>query len=123
MKFILTLLITVSAAAFLNAQTAAPAAPAQPVAAPADAPVAPAAPAEPTKKISYEVVPAKRVVTPTADRPADLQPADISELKKTQDQQKVNEAIQKRNAPVNNTLTPAQAPPQKAAPAGSAPKE
>lgn len=115
MKFILTLLISVSAAAFVQAQTAAPAAPAEPVS--AKEAVAPAEPAP--KKVAYEVVPAKRVATPAPDRPANLQPTDLKELQKAQEEQKHNEAVQKRTG----NSVPAQAPSQKEQAPVSAPKE
>ncbi|MDZ4845896.1 MAG: hypothetical protein SH857_10145, partial [Chitinophagales bacterium] len=62
MKPILTLLITVAICAAMNAQTSnteQQAAPSQ---------TAPTQ-TEPAKKIAYEVVPAKRVVTPTTPPP------------------------------------------------------
>ncbi len=86
MKSMLTLLFTVALCAVMNAQTTN------------TEQQAPATQGEPTKKIAYEVVPAKRVVTPTNTPAADTPPADISDIKAEQDKQKVQQALDKRNA-------------------------
>lgn len=98
MKSFLTLLFTVAIATVINAQTAAP-----------QEPAVPANPEAP-KKVAYEIIPAKRVVTPTTPPPADVQPVDVEEIEKKQKEEQVQKKIEQRNA-LNGT--PPQAPQKK----------
>lgn len=98
MKSFLTLLITVAVVTVINAQTTAP-----------QEPVVPANPEAP-KKVAYEIVPAKRVVTPTTPPPADMQPVDITEIEKKQKDAQVQKKIEQRNT---SNGTPQQAPQKK----------
>lgn len=87
MKSILTLLITVAICSVMNAQTSNTE---QQATTPAQV--------EPTKKIAYEVVPAKRVVKPTSEAPSEMQPMDISEIEKKQKEEQVQKKVEQRNA-------------------------
>ena len=86
MKSILTLLFTVAICAVMNAQTSNTEQQATPTQ------------VEPTKKIAYEVVPAKRVVKPTSETPSEMQPMDISEIEKRQKEEQVQKKVEQRNA-------------------------
>src|SRR5687768_17068312 len=94
MKSILTLLIAVAIGTTLNAQTPTETRSQPKPVTPGQTPVQ----AEPQKKIAYEIVPAKRVITPTNQPvPASTHPTNISDIKQQEEQdKKVQESIENR---------------------------
>lgn len=78
MKFFFTLFFAATLAFAINAQTSN-----------TQQPPANTSQTEPAQKIAYEIIPAKKVVTPTVTTPEGQQAGELSEIHREQKQQKL----------------------------------